>query len=43
MPAEAVRHLVRTKKITDIAALADQFNVSEVAMKYRLKDIGLTG
>jgi Zn-dependent peptidase ImmA (M78 family) len=43
MPAEAVRYWVRAKKVTDITALAVKFDVSEVAMKYRLKNLGLTG
>lgn len=41
MPAALVKHLVREKRIADLARLAKSFGVSTAAMEFRLKDIGL--
>lgn len=40
MPEIAVDYFIREKNITTIEALALSFDVSEVAMKYRLKNLG---
>jgi Zn-dependent peptidase ImmA (M78 family) len=40
MPASAITHFVRDKGMSDIQLLAAKFFVSEVAMKYRLKNLG---
>ncbi|MFM5490211.1 ImmA/IrrE family metallo-endopeptidase [Aeromonas veronii] len=42
MPEDAVRTLIERNGITSIRALADAFSVSEAAMYYRLKNLGLT-
>lgn len=41
MPASAIRHLVFNKGVTTIQDLAQQLWVSEQAMLYRLKNLGL--
>lgn len=41
MPASAIRHLVFHKDVTKIQDLAQQLWVSEQAMLYRLKSLGL--
>ena len=41
MPAKTVKFVVAEKKITDVDELAKVFGVSQVAMKYRLSNIGL--
>lgn len=41
MPIRVVRRLVLDEGRTDIAELAQRFEVSEAAMRYRLKNIGL--
>lgn len=40
MPEGSVRLLIVDHKVTDISTLAQHFNVSEIAMKYRLKNLG---
>jgi Zn-dependent peptidase ImmA (M78 family) len=40
MPELAVKHLIMEENIQDVRALADKFGVSEVAMQYRLADLG---
>ncbi len=40
MPAEAVDALIAEQGITDFSKLARKFHVSEVAMEYRLKNLG---
>lgn len=40
MPADAIEYLLRTTKNATIAALASRFGVSQVAMRYRLKNLG---
>ena len=40
MPAEAVEYLVRTMKDATVAKMASRFDVSQVAMGYRLKNLG---
>lgn len=40
MPEEAVSYLIRRKGIVDIAKLAKLFDVSQVAMQFRLKNLG---
>ena len=41
MPAVAVRSLVVDRGVTSLSKLSTVFNVSEVAMKYRLKNLEL--
>lgn len=41
MPAKVVRYAVNDKKIRSIEKLAEIFEVSQVAMKYRLINLGL--
>ncbi|CAJ1811129.1 hypothetical protein OPFLODJI_01649 [Aeromonas hydrophila] len=41
MPEDAVRTLIERDRITTVAGLADAFSVSEAAMYYRLKNMGL--
>lgn len=41
MPAAAVKFAVERRNIHNIDALADLFGVSQVAMKYRLENLGL--
>jgi Zn-dependent peptidase ImmA (M78 family) len=41
MPADAIRLLVFEKGISDLVKLATKANVSQVAMQYRLKNLGL--
>ncbi|MFM5781480.1 ImmA/IrrE family metallo-endopeptidase [Aeromonas caviae] len=41
MPEEAVRILIERRGVTSITELARAFNVSEAAMYYRLKNLGL--
>lgn len=41
MPAQAVRFHVLNKRTTDLTLLAARFGVSELAMQYRLKNLGL--
>ncbi len=41
MPKNVVKNMVRHKGIDDVEELADRFFVSQVAMKYRLKNLGL--
>jgi Zn-dependent peptidase ImmA (M78 family) len=41
MPESAVRSMISDKAYSNLSALATAFNVSEVAMKYRLKNLGL--
>jgi Zn-dependent peptidase ImmA (M78 family) len=41
MPAKVVRYAVNEKKIRNIERLADVFGVSQVAMKYRLINLGM--
>jgi Zn-dependent peptidase ImmA (M78 family) len=41
MPEAAIRFLVFEKKISDVAVLAVKADVSQVAMQYRLKNLGL--
>lgn len=40
MPEAAINALIKDKGMSDISALAKAFEVSEVAMKYRLKNLG---
>jgi len=40
MPAAVVNGLINKRNITDFNTLAQLFNVSSVAMKYRLKNLG---
>lgn len=40
MPKEEVNRLIKDDKITDLSKLAQRFNVSEVAMKFRLQNLG---
>ena len=40
MPASAIKYLVSQMGVTDISDLASTFDVSEVAMEYRLKNLG---
>ncbi|WP_329888283.1 ImmA/IrrE family metallo-endopeptidase [Stenotrophomonas sepilia] len=40
MPAGSVRLLIVDHKVADISTLAQYFNVSEIAMKYRLMNLG---
>lgn len=40
MPEIAVKHFIMEDNIHDVKALADKFGVSEVAMQYRLADLG---
>ncbi|KHS07669.1 MULTISPECIES: ImmA/IrrE family metallo-endopeptidase [Xanthomonas] len=40
MPVGSVKLLVVDQGVTDISLLARYFNVSEIAMKYRLKNLG---
>jgi len=42
MPEIAVSGLIRERGITDVKALAREFQVSEAAMMYRLKNLGWT-
>lgn len=42
MPEEALRTLIERNGMTSIRSLADAFSVSEAAMYYRLKNLGLT-
>lgn len=41
MPYAVVERFVKDEGITDVAVLADRFDVSQVAMRYRLKNLGL--
>ena len=41
MPEVVVNHLIFKKGVTDISSLADYFSVSQVALSYRLKQLGL--
>ena len=41
MPSKMVKYAVAEKSITDVDSLAETFGVSQVAMKYRLANIGL--
>jgi Zn-dependent peptidase ImmA (M78 family) len=41
MPAKVVRYAVNEKKIRSIERLAEVFGVSQVAMKYRLINLGI--
>ena len=41
MPAKTLKFMVSVNQITDVDALAKEFGVSQVAMKYRLTNIGL--
>jgi len=41
MPEIAVEYWVISQGITDLRTLAEKFDVSEVAMQYRLKNLGL--
>ncbi|MFQ2011796.1 ImmA/IrrE family metallo-endopeptidase [Aeromonas veronii] len=41
MPEEAVRILIERRGVTSVTELAKAFNVSEAAMYYRLKNLGL--
>ncbi|WP_421292117.1 ImmA/IrrE family metallo-endopeptidase [Aeromonas veronii] len=41
MPEEAVRILIERRGVTNVTELANAFNVSEAAMYYRLKNLGL--
>ncbi len=41
MPYKSVLELVTEKGITSVSRLADIYKVSEIAMKYRLKNLGL--
>jgi uncharacterized protein DUF955 len=40
MPDEAIEYLMRTMKNATVAKLAERFGVSQVAMGYRLKNLG---
>lgn len=40
MPADAVKQLITVNDITELDRLAKKFHVSEVAMKFRLKNLG---
>lgn len=40
MPAPSVKHVIMKEELTDIQALAERFAVSEVAMAYRLEQLG---
>ncbi|SFD85159.1 protein of unknown function [Thiohalospira halophila DSM 15071] len=40
MPELAIRYFIQEKGITDLAELARKMQVSQVAMKYRLKNLG---
>lgn len=40
MPSDYVHAAVQVRGITDLGKLASLFNVSKVAMRYRLKDLG---
>ncbi|MBV1788403.1 ImmA/IrrE family metallo-endopeptidase [Marinobacterium sp. D7] len=40
MPAKAIEILIEKRDITDFSELARQFNVSLLAMEYRLKNLG---
>lgn len=40
MPEEAIKYFIETKAILDVKKLAAMFLVSEVAMEYRLKNLG---
>jgi Zn-dependent peptidase ImmA (M78 family) len=40
MPEDAVNALIKAKGMSNISELAKAFQVSEVAMKYRLKNLG---
>lgn len=41
MPYVAVEYFVKQEGVTDLEELARRFQVSEVAMRYRLKNLGL--
>lgn len=41
MPEDAVRTLIERDRLTTVSGLADAFSVSEAAMYYRLKNMGL--
>ena len=41
MPAKALKFIVTENQVTDVDVLAKTFGVSQVAMKYRLNNIGL--
>jgi len=41
MPADALVRIVRSGTVADAGALAAMFNVSKVAMSYRLQNLGL--
>lgn len=41
MPTEALLRIVRSGTVADAGALAAMFNVSKVAMSYRLQNLGL--
>lgn len=41
MPAETLRYAVIQKRMTDVGELANAFGVSQVAMSYRLQNLGL--
>lgn len=40
MPKDFVEYFLIKKNISDIAVLAEEFNVSQVAMQFRLKNLG---
>ena len=41
MPEIAIEYWVMSQGVTDLSVLAEKFDVSEAAMKYRLKNMGL--
>ena len=43
MPEKVLRYVIVEKKVGDVARLANLFDVSQVAMSYRLNKVGLTG
>lgn len=40
MPKVAIDYFIQEKKMTSLSALAEKFGVSEIAMRYRLKNTG---
>lgn len=43
MPTKVLRFAVQVKQMLDVASLARAFGVSQVAMRYRLQNLGLLG
>ena len=41
MPEYVVKRLIRTGEVRNITELADKLNVSEIAMHYRLRNLGI--